>query len=90
MDNLFSEDFGIVKYVKVNREYRFTTNYGNHSDLLKEDEKASSAGFVVYNDKLMHISSESSMTLGYLGPDEEDGQNIANIVGMKLKNKQIY
>lgn len=86
MSNLFESEYGLVKFVRVNDEYRFCDNYANHKDQVKAGEIAQSAGFISYdigegNRKFFRIMDEWSSTL-MLGPNREvDGPAIAKILG---------
>ncbi len=89
IDVVFKLSYGMVKYVKVGGEYRFTYKTSDHSSLIKAGEKASSAGFISWDTgksgkKFMRILDESSMSLGWLGPDAEDGRAIADLLGFDL------
>jgi len=89
--NLFAKEYGIVKYVCVNGEYRFVDSMGNHKNLVKGGETASSAGFVYYVRGKFEISHERSMTLKYLGPDfDKDGPAIAAIIKMEYTGIQEF
>ena len=92
MLKLFNKEYGLVKYVCVNGEYRFCSEYANHKDQVVDGEKANSAGFVYFDTnggiKFFKILSEYSMTL-CVGPNKEiDGPAIATITGLQWKQPQ--
>jgi len=91
MQNYFQKEYDIVKFVRVNGQYRFTHLMNDHINLVKNGEKAESAGFVQYDTnkdgkRFMSLLNESSMTLNYLGPEDVDGPAIASLLGYELRN----
>ncbi len=72
----------LIKFVRVAGEYRFCEHNQNHSSLVKDGEKALSAGTIsVYPGGRFKISDSWSMTLE-VGSDEHDHQRLALTLGM--------
>ena len=88
-----SDDHGLVKYVKVGGEFRFTFSHNLHASLVVEGEKVESAGFVSYSNYdgkgLLKLLSGWSMGLR-IGPDEHDGEEIAELLGYEYTGFSEY
>ena len=89
----FVSEGGMVKYVKVGGEFRFTPGMSSHTDLVVEGEKVESAGFVHYDTgtsgRFLKLLSEWSEGLR-IGPDEHDGEEIAELLGYEYKGFSEY
>lgn len=77
---------GIMKFVKVNNEYRFVDGNYAHCTLAAEGEVAESAGtFFIFPDYL-RIEDSYSSTLR-IGARDEDWEHVRQVFGRPLKGK---
>jgi hypothetical protein len=86
---IFARENGLVKFVRVGEEFRFTENR-SHKNLLDEGEIAVSAGFIYHDTnsdgkKVYRLTDEWSMTLTK-GPDYgPDKALLEKLLGTEVK-----
>lgn len=87
--NPFNAEYGTVKYIHTQSEYRFFDINLDHDRQVRHGEKVLSAGFISYDTehdgkKYFHLFERVSMTLK-MGPIPEDGPAIAAVLGFDYR-----
>jgi len=72
-----------VKFVRVSGEYRFCDLYSNHSSLVKDGEKALSAGMISLRKGAFKFEDTYSMTLE-IGVDKHDVDRLELLLGREF------
>jgi len=88
------EEYGTVKYVRVQGEYRFTRLLGSHKTLVGVGETVDSAGFIRWStnragEKEMAVTDEGSLTLRK-DPHPDDERQLADLLGWQINPELAY